>query len=176
MSKDYAIAGNTVYVKARDGELFKLSVDDLDLVRFNWRINKCGYPERSGWSQEGTHFKKRSGNTPLKGKGKLFQLHKVVAERMGIRWVKPQIDHIDRDRLNAQRDNLRPATHAENAFNTSVHSTNKLGILGIFENKEAGRQQKYIVVCRGRRKRVYTLQEALNQRKSWEDEELKKWL
>jgi hypothetical protein len=47
---------------------------------------------------------------------KIF-LHRVVAERMGLKIDGLDVDHIDGDRMNNRRDNLRAATKAQNKHN-----------------------------------------------------------
>lgn len=44
-------------------------------------------------------------------------------------------DHIDRNPLNNQKTNLRPATPQENASNTSLHKNNTSGITGVYWSK-----------------------------------------
>jgi hypothetical protein len=42
-----------------------------------------------------------------------------------------EIDHINRDKLDNRKSNLRFVTHKENTFNQSVRVNNKSGIRGI---------------------------------------------
>lgn len=42
-----------------------------------------------------------------------------------------EIDHIDHNGLNCQKENMRPATHAENNANKSASRNNKSGFKGV---------------------------------------------
>lgn len=44
------------------------------------------------------------------------------------------IDHIDGDKLNNQRHNLRFASRSENQWNKSIQKNNKSGVKGLFYN------------------------------------------
>ncbi len=45
------------------------------------------------------------------------------------------VDHVDGDGLNNTRENLRIATKAQNAWNTSPRSHNKCGYKGVYKVK-----------------------------------------
>ncbi len=53
-------------------------------------------------------------------------------------------DHKDRDTLNNQRFNLRPATHSENCKNRKIRSDNKSGFIGVHWNKQREKWQSSI--------------------------------
>ena len=64
----------------------------------------------------------------LNGKHKNFTVHNLVWDTfVGNRQGELTVDHIDRNPQNNNISNLRLATKREQASNTSVRSTNKLG-------------------------------------------------
>lgn len=85
-------------------------VDDGDfewLSQYNWYYNSNGYARMSRQPKPYMHALL---NTPPKGM---------------------QTDHIDRNRLNNRRCNLRSVTALENNRNHSMHSTNTSGYTGV---------------------------------------------
>ena len=55
-----------------------------------------------------------------------------------------ETDHLDRDRLNNQRSNLKTKTHSGNVHNQSIRVDNTTGIKGVHLLKRTGRWQAYI--------------------------------
>lgn len=79
------------------GKKVLISDEDLDLLALTWCINRDngkGY----AYCTNTTSFERRA-------------LHLIIASRLGL---KGEIDHKDRNYLNAQRDNLRSCTHSQN--------------------------------------------------------------
>ena len=72
------------------------------------------------------------------GKTKCLSVHRLVAEAYLDDWnPKLQVDHIDRNRINNNVDNLRMVTQRENSFNR--------GAKGYYYNKEKGKYMARIV-------------------------------
>lgn len=66
--------------------------------------------------------------------------------------VEVEVDHLDRDRLNNRRENLRKATRAQNAENLGLRVDNKTGHRGVFYDQ---RLKKYRAYARKDRKLRY---------------------
>lgn len=59
-------------------------------------------------------------------------------------------DHIDRNGLNNQRSNLRPASKSQNGANSKVKKNNKSGFKGVWWYKPYG-EWTAMVMCNGKR-------------------------
>lgn len=88
-------------IKTRKG--IEIIVDDEDyerLNKFTWRIKRDGYPSR---------------NPPKEnGKQRVIPMHiEILGKRDGY-----EIDHINRNKLDNRKENLRFVTHAQNCRNS----------------------------------------------------------
>lgn len=93
---------------------------NLDLIRdYNWSFN-CGYLH-------------------ARINGEIQLLHVIIAKRMGLN-CSDQIDHIDRNKLNNQQENLRSATHSQNMMNRPKQKNNTSGFKGVSRDN---RRQKW---------------------------------
>lgn len=127
-------------------------------------------------------FDKVSGHTwcidtypATKIKGERLRLHEFIMGKApkGLEW-----DHIDKDKLNNKRDNLRLVQHIVNTWNQNKKYTNTSGVSGVSWQKDRERWYSYITV-RGKMKslgRHRTMDGAVNARreaetKYWVDEE-----
>ena len=69
---------------------------------------------------------------------KYLYLHKFVMN------TNNKVDHIDRNKLNCRKSNLRFCTSQENAMNTSLKSTNSSGVSGVSWRKDKEKWRAYI--------------------------------
>lgn len=99
-------------------------VDDCDyehLMQWEWSCSECGYAVRG---------------VRVKGKMQLIRMHRVVLERMGFKDFENS-DHINRDRSDNRRCNLRPATRQQNMCNRSKFKNNTSGYVGVSWHKKS---------------------------------------
>lgn len=93
-------------------------VDDSDfehLSTFTWHKTVSGYPCRN------------TSRKSLEGSRAVY-MHKQV---MG--FPDCEVDHIDGDKLNCQRSNLRPCTRNQNCRNQSLSRANTSGYKGVIK-------------------------------------------
>jgi hypothetical protein len=83
--------------------------DNAHLARYTWRTDRYGYVHR-------------------KAKGKRYYLHHIVIGRAPEGSV---CDHINRDKLDNRKDNLRHITQAANRQNVPAQARNKSGLRGV---------------------------------------------
>lgn len=98
-------------------------VDDGDydwLTQWTWYCNYQGYATRTYRNN--------------KGKQVRVAMHRVIMDTP----VGLETDHIDFDRLNNQKHNLRIATHSENQRNKRRRVDNKSGYIGVSLDKKYG--------------------------------------
>lgn len=88
-----------------------------------------------------TFYAARSSST-INGKRHTIYMHKALAERMGIK----NPDHIDRNGLNNQQNNLREATCSQNNTNQRLRSDNKSGYRGVYWHIQRKKWGAYIYV------------------------------
>lgn len=117
----YRIDGNVVYVKFLncDSE-FICSVQDWNEKTKNicWRKNNTGYAR-------GT----------VNGKQVLFHSYILNINTKG----DAEVDHINGNRLDNTRENLRICTRQNNSYNNGVYSNNTSGVTGVHWHKCSGK-------------------------------------
>lgn len=129
---------------------FYIDNEDIDKVKdLYWNYDKDGYIVSNLYA-------------------KRILLHRFVLNNFDFSY---DIDHINGDKKDNRKSNLRICTHQQNMMNQEVRKTNKLGIKGVylenFTNKYVGH-----ITYNGKiiKKRFDTLQEAISYRKELEDE------
>jgi hypothetical protein len=85
------------------------------LNQFIWVFTGAGYPVR--------HVGKKA-----------FFLHSEVARKAELSFLEC-VDHIDRNKLNVQESNLRPATYSEDEVNKGLRSDSTSGFKGVSWHK-----------------------------------------
>ena len=113
------------------------------------------------------------------GKREHFKVHRLIARHYLLNPENyPLVDHIDRNKFNNHKDNLRWCTHTTNSQNREMHKNNKLRIQYIHEikPKEGFNYWRVCVVKNGKKyqktftQEKYSLEDAVVYR----DELLKK--
>lgn len=120
--------GKKVYIFFNDGSNFVIDADDFETVsEFTWFKGKRGYPV--------AHTSRKS----LEGY-KTFTLHRLIFGFPS----NYDIDHINGNKMDNRRDNLRGCNHQQNMFNQNKRSTNTSGFLGVSLMKNCGKFEAYI--------------------------------
>ena len=153
-------------ITARDGEIFLVDTDDLDVVgNFGWRVDRHGYVVRSGWDVTKTHKRKGFGDKVFSGGGKIIKLHRELAKKHKIALPGEFIDHINRNKLDNRLSNLRKVTHHQNTLNLSKRVDNKSGQPGVFLSNDTKRRKRWVAFAGNLKKRFLTFEEAVIWRK-----------
>lgn len=91
-------------------DVFVFDLQDFELIkRYTWFKNPCGYPEANI-------------------DGKHMRMHQLLG------FTKH--DHINRNKSDNRRENLRPASYSENKYNSPIRSDNNSGVIGVGWVKE----------------------------------------
>lgn len=121
-------------------------VDDEDYERvnqFKWHANEkypgCFYAYRKAWIPSEIRTSKIKGLI-YHGYYKTIPMHRFIMNEP----QNMEIDHIDGNGLNNQKNNLRLATHQQNMMNNRVRKTNKVGVAGICWDKANSKWRAFI--------------------------------
>ena len=105
----------------KNGDAFLFDKIDLPLIkRHTWYLGKRGYPA--------THYRGRT----------------VVFHRLLFPEADGEVDHINGDKMDNRRSNLRICTHQQNAFNQKRRCTNTSGFIGVSPVRDAPFYEAYI--------------------------------
>lgn len=107
-------------------------IDDEDLIKvskYRWHCFNTGYVNAWKWNKE------------LK-KCFLISIARLVMDAP----KGKEIDHIDRNKLNNQKSNLRFVDRATNVHNTGLSKNNSSGFKGVYFNKIKNKFKAYIMV------------------------------
>ena len=97
-------------------ECVLFDLEDYDKIKdYTWSKNKNGYAE--------ARFSNR----------KLHSMHKFLIDD-DKRGFKFRIDHINQNKLDNRKENLRIVTTSQNSMNMKLPKTNKTGVIGVSPN------------------------------------------
>lgn len=106
--------------KNNDVAEVKLDIEDLeDVIKYKWHLSSWGYAENH-----------------TKGLMQRYLLNEYDKSKIP--------DHINRDRLDNRRENLRIVDKSKNAVNTGLRCNNKSGVTGVNWFKPASLWRSYI--------------------------------
>jgi len=114
----------------------KFSEEDQDLAKLNWHRHSAGYATR--W------------HGPRPHRYKSFAHRLVLERKIGRPLEKGELcDHINRDKLDNRRDNLRVADKSLNALNTDRVYERQSGYRGVYlhwpkESQEKGWEKRWV--------------------------------
>lgn len=114
---DYKIIKDIVYIKPSNSDLeILIDIDDLnDVLNYYWRINKNGYAVA----------KKRDYSCIA------IKLHRLISKNN----TKNPTDHINRNKLDNRKSNLRICTPIVNSNNVGITKFNSTGYKNVVKNK-----------------------------------------
>ncbi len=119
----YEILKNTAKGADSNGNTFIVDIDDYEKIKeYCWYVNKNGKVQTS-----------MNGNT--------MPLHRFV---MNLIDKDYEVDHINHDRTDNRKENLRIVTHAENMKNIITPKNNTSGRVGVQYVKKTGKWKAMI--------------------------------
>lgn len=126
----------SLIIPLTQGQDALLSPIDADLAKLPWSARK----------QTKGFYAVRAQNKP--GQMGSVALHRVVFSRVLGRPLerREEVDHINNNKLDNRRENLRLATRAEQTRNSSLSRRSSSGYKGVSRQKSSGKWQAQIVV------------------------------
>ena len=105
-----------------------IDVKDLEVaLQYHWYKDCSGYPQANPWNAK-------------QKKKEHIRLHRLL--------MNPPngmvVDHINHNKLDNRRSNLRLCSQQENSFNQSLNSKNMTGYKGVVKCKSSGRYHAFI--------------------------------
>jgi hypothetical protein len=124
---------STIIQLSRQGSVALIDEEDLSVLSgFRWHLSAAGYAVR---------------NLPGRGKGSVLMHRQILNAPTGF-----EVDHVNGNRVDNRRSNLRLASHAENSRNQGRRSTNKSGSKGVHWDSS---RRRWAVELKKDRRKIY---------------------
>lgn len=105
------------------GKVAIVDDDDYDVIsKYNWYFHKNGYALRNRIKEDGTG-------------GKVIRMHRVISGAE----EGSDVDHINGDKLDNRKVNLRVVSRSQNNYNRRIQSNNTSGYKGVSWSKQKGK-------------------------------------
>jgi hypothetical protein len=112
------------------GNPFYFDLDDYDKIK-----DYCWFETTNGYIQANT-----PNGDKVDGRG-FIKLHRLVTNNQ---WE--YVDHINRNKFDNRKANLRECSRSQNGMNRDLYSNNKTGITGVYYNDDKGRYEVSVKV------------------------------
>lgn len=110
---------------------FYFDLDDYDLVRqYYWSVNSSGYASSYYFTRDNNG--KRIHHTKL--------LHRIIMNAPN----NMDVDHINHNKLDNRKNNLRLCSSQQNDYNNSLSKRNTSGVIGVSYDKRLEKWRSYI--------------------------------
>lgn len=110
------------------GNFFIIDIEDLEEIKSHyWYLGAKGY-----WMSQCTY---------QNGENKHLKMHKILCRTEDGQVV----DHINRDKNDNRKCNLRACTITENNRNSTIAKNNTSGVIGVTWNKERKKWKAYVI-------------------------------
>ena len=123
-TNQYIFQKDHVEIRTRRGDIILIDHEDYEKCRLvSWCVDSKGYA---------------NGKSPFGG---TVRLHRFILDPGEL-----HVDHINRNKLDNRRSNLRIVTNQQNHFNESIPKNNKSGHLGVYWNRQCRKWCSQITV------------------------------
>ena len=151
ITTQYLFDGDICIGKTSQGKYFYVNAEDYDLIKdYNWQITSHGYVSTSS---------KNNSN---------IYMHRLIMQAP----KNKQVDHINREKADNRKENLRIVSQQVNSTNISLASNNTSGKTGVHWNRAGGKW--CVQITKDGKKydggRFNVLLDAINKRKEMEIE------